>query len=205
MFSDEVRSGMINSLGIVAGLKSVPASIQLMDAVIEKVIEVGFAEVTAADIGSVKVVVDGKEKGLTEPQANKVFAAIEVHKAISQSTARKAREKKPSISERYVVSTTEEDRDSVAVKVANIRINATGSKPMSWKKIRERLGLKLDEFHKIIRHSEGYREAVINRIKTLKAQQGGWTYNGKMDVLTGIDLTEEELAEEQGPKLALQQ
>ena len=105
-----------------------------------------------------------------------------------------AEEKKPSISERYVADPTETDRNDVAVKVVERRINASGSKRLSWRRIREKLGLRNDEFHRVIRRSEGYRVAVINRIKSLRAQEGGWDYSGKLDVLTGIDVTEEELS-----------
>ena len=93
----------------------------------------------------------------------------------------------------YVFDTTEADRDEVAVKVVEMRINSSGSK-MSWRSIREKLGLKHDQFHKVIRHSAGYRKAVIDRIKSLKAQEGGWEYSGKLEVLTGIEMTEEELS-----------
>ena len=105
----------------------------------------------------------------------------------------KYRKKKRSIAERYVAETTVEDRDGIAAKVVELRINATGSKPLAWKKIREKLGLQNAQFHEVIRHSEGYRKAVIQRIKSLKAQEGGWEYNGKLEVLTGIELTEKEL------------
>ena len=101
--------------------------------------------------------------------------------------------KKSSIAERYRSETTETDRNRVAVKVVEMRINSSGSRPMAWRKIREELGLKNDEFHKVIRPSEGYRKAVIGRIKSLKAQEGGWEYNGKLDVLTGIKIAESEL------------
>ena len=47
----------------------------------------------------------------------------------------------------YVFDTTEADRDEVAVKVVEMRINSSGSK-MSWRSIREKLGLKHDQFHK---------------------------------------------------------
>ena len=104
------------------------------------------------------------------------------------------RGKKLSIAERYAAETTEEERDEVAVKIAELRINASGSKPLAWKKIREQLNLKHDQFHKVIRLSDGYRAAVIDRIKSLKASEEGWEYSGKIDVLTGIELDESELA-----------
>ena len=98
------------------------------------------------------------------------------------------------IAERYVAGTTEANRDEVARKVVELRINATGSKPLAWRKIRERLGIHNDHFHKVIRLSEGYRKAVIDRIKSLRAQDGGWEYSGNLERLTGIELTEEELS-----------
>lgn len=94
----------------------------------------------------------------------------------------KKREPKPSSTE-----TTEKDRNDIAVQVAELRINATGSRPLAWRRIREKLGLKYNQFHKGIRHSEGYRNAVIERIKSLKSAEGGWEYNGKLSVLTGIE------------------
>ena len=100
---------------------------------------------------------------------------------------------KPTIPEHHVPETTEAERNEVAVKVVEMRINASGSKPMSWRRIREKLGLKNDEFHKDIRLSAGYRKAVIDRIKSLKTQEGGWEYSGKLESLTGIKITEEEL------------
>ena len=114
--------------------------------------------------------------------------------AVSQTTKGKAREKKPSIAERYTSETTEADRDELAVKIAKIRINATGSKPIAWHKIREKFGLKNDEFHKVIRLSAGYRKAVIDRIKQLKSRPEGWEYSGKLEILTGIELSESELS-----------
>ena len=112
---------------------------------------------------------------------------------VAKSTKTKSRKKKPSIAERYVAETTVEHRDGIAAKVVELRINATGSKPLAWREIREKLGLHNDQFHKVIRPSEGYRKAVIQRIKSLKAQEDGWKYNGKLEVLTGIELTEKDL------------
>lgn len=106
---------------------------------------------------------------------------------------RKARKKKPSIAERYAAETTEEERNELAVKVAELRINEEGTKPLAWREIREELGLKNDEFHQVIRPSAGYREAVVNRIKNLKARDKGWEYSGNIDVLTGIEIAESEL------------
>ena len=107
---------------------------------------------------------------------------------------RETRKKKPSVAERYVADTTEVERNEVAVKVVELRINASGSRGLAWKKIRERLNLEHDQFHEVIRLSDGYRAAVIDRIKALKASEEGWEYNGKIENLTGIELDESELA-----------
>lgn len=88
---------------------------------------------------------------------------------------------------RFVVETTEETRNEIAVKVVELRINEEGSRPIAWRRIREELDLHNDHFHDVIRHSEGYRNAVIERVKSLKSAEGGWEYNGKLSVLTGIE------------------
>ena len=88
---------------------------------------------------------------------------------------------------RFVAETTEGTRNEIAVKVGELRINKEGARPIAWKKIREELGLHNDHFHQVIRHSEGYLNAVIERIKSLKSADGGWEYNGKLSVLTGIE------------------
>ena len=128
----------------------------------------------------------------TQPEQS--TEVVEKDNVVSQATTGKTRKKKPSIAERYTSETTEADRDAVAMKVVEMRINAAGSKGMSWRRIREKLGLKNDQFHKIIRHSPGYRKAVIDRIQKLRARPEGWEYSGKLEVLTGIELSESELS-----------
>ena len=130
----------------------------------------------------------------TASAAERVIGALELPAALGEVKVRKQREKKPSVAECYSAETTEEARNDLATKVAELRINASGSKPLSWRRIREKLGLKNDEFHSVIRVSAGYREAVINRIKSLKSSEEGWEYSGKIEVLTGIELTDSDLA-----------
>ena len=129
--------------------------------------------------------VDGEDAEMKQPPKST--------RADAKVTENQGKEKKLSIADRFRANTTEKDRNEIAARVVELRINEEGSKP-AWKKIRKELGLKEDEFHKVIRPSEGYREAVIERIKKLRAQDGGWEYSGKLEVLTGIELTEEELA-----------
>ncbi len=125
----------------------------------------------------------------SEAQSKPSTDAVEDDDTVDNEDA----EAKPmsSIAERYVTETTEEYRNSLAVQIAEMRINATGSRPIAWEKIREEFGLHNDQFYEVIRLSKGYRDAVIARIKTLKAQEGGWEYNGKLGRLTGIDNIED--------------
>ena len=126
---------------------------------------------------------------VSEVQSEPSTDAMENNNTVDNEDA--ATKRRPSIAERYVRETTEEERNALAVQIAEMRVNATGTRPTAWKKIREKFGLHNDHFHEVIRPSKGYRDAVIARIKTLKAQDGGWEYNGKLDVLTGIDNIED--------------
>ena len=80
-------------------------------------------------------------------------------------------------------SKTLEDRVEIGRKVAELRINAAGSKPLAWKKIREKLGLKNDEFHKVIRLEDHFKESVVERIESF---EDGWEYDGNLEVLLGF-------------------
>ena len=55
---------------------------------------------------------------------------------------------------------------------------------MSWRRIREKLGLKNDEFHKVIRLEDHFQESVVERIESF---EGGWQYSGKLNVLLGFE------------------
>ena len=131
--------------------------------------------------------------GASKTAAANIITALELHNVLSTIVVRKQREKKPSVAERYTAEKTIDERDEVAIKVVELRINSLGSKPLAWRRIRERLGLKNEQFHKVVRLSDGYRAAVIARITHLKQQEGGWEYNGKLDVLTGIDISDAEI------------
>ena len=182
MFNEKTKAGIINQLGTVAGVKPSETSVALITAVTEKVQEVGIADVTLSDIVSVEV--DGRS--LTDNQSAKVMAAIEFHKAVIVSTSSN-REKKPTKLEEFVADNPAEVRDDIAVEVAERRINAEGTRPRAWRSIREELGLRNEAFHQLIRKSQGWHNAVCERIADLLDQEGGWTYNGKLEVLTGID------------------
>ena len=55
---------------------------------------------------------------------------------------------------------------------------------MTWRKIRAELGLKNDEFHKVIRLEDHFHESVVERIESF---EDGWKYNGKLDRLLGFE------------------
>lgn len=133
-----------------------------------------------------------KEVKEIKTAAEPVVGVPELYSALSSAPPKK-REPKLSIADRYRADTSEEQRDEIATQVVELRINATGSRPLSWRKIRGQLGLKNDQFHKVIRHSPGYRKAVIDRIQKLRARPEGWAYSGKLEFLTGIQISESEL------------
>lgn len=166
---------------------------------IEKVATVKAAEVITdhiVEVGADKVSLESLQEldGVSETAATRVIAALQLHTELSAVGTRKQREKKPSVAERYVEETSGEERNKLAIQVAELRINAEGKRPRAWRSIREELGLKNEQFHKVIRLSDGWKQAVANRINALLEQEGGWTYSGKLDVLTGIDnITLEEI------------
>ena len=166
------KAGILNAMSQVATPK-------VAEVITDHIIEVGLENVTLESVSGIKDVSDSAAK--------RVVGAIEFHNTLKDVKVRKQREKKPSVAERYAEETTVEQRDDVAVQVAELRINAEGSRPRAWRSIREQLGLKNEQFHKVIRKSGGWKQAVADRINTLLEQEGGWTYSGKLDVLTGID------------------
>ena len=96
----------------------------------------------------------------------------------------KVSEPKSSIAEKFRAATTLEDRVEIGRKVAELRINSQGSRPMSWRRIREKLGLKNDEFHKVVRLEDHFKESVVERIESF---EGSWQYSGKLNVLLGFE------------------
>ena len=186
MFSEETKVAIVDQLGAVAGIAIDGINIELMFTVVDEIEKQGISEINAGHLAGVEVEFEGKKKSLTAKQAEKVFCAIEFHRTVAIST-KTVREKKPTKLEEYKASTTVEERDDIAHQVAELRINAEGTKPRAWRSIREELGLRNEEFHKLIRKSEGWRIAVYERILDLQDQEGGWEYSGKLEVLTGID------------------
>ena len=169
--SNNQKAGILNAIQTLSSAK-------VAEAISEVIATTAVDEITV-DLLTEKV------EGISQTAAQNVAAAMELHLAIAK--APKARAKRPTTVEKFVERTSEEDRDSIAVTVATLRINAEGTKPTAWRKIRETLGLKNEEFHKVIRLSDTWTLAVCARISDLRQQEGGWSYNGKLEVLTGID------------------
>ena len=92
-------------------------------------------------------------------------------------------EPKSSIAKKFRAANTLEDRVEIGRKVAELRINASGSKGLAWSEIRERLGLKIDEFHKGVRLEDHFHESVVERIESFK---DGWEYSGELESLLGF-------------------
>ena len=97
---------------------------------------------------------------------------------------RKSSEPKPSTADKFREAKSLEERVEIGRQVAELRINATGLKGLSWKKIREKLGLKNDEFHEVVRLEDHFHESCVERIESF---EDGWEYGGKLEVLLGFD------------------
>lgn len=102
------------------------------------------------------------------------------HRAASKKSTS---EPKSSTAEKFRAANTLEDRVEIGRKVAELRINASGSKGLAWSEIRERLGLKIDEFHKGVRLEDHFHESVVERIESFK---DGWEYSGELESLLGF-------------------
>ena len=102
------------------------------------------------------------------------------HRAASKESTS---DPKSSIAEKFRAANTLEDRMEIGRKVAELRINASGLKGLAWREIRKRLGLKNDEFHKVVRLEEHFHESVVERIESF---EDGWEYSGKLESLLGF-------------------
>ena len=105
------------------------------------------------------------------------------YQELSMTVARGAQRGSKELERSREVNTLE-DRVKIGREVAELRINAAGSKPMSWARIRKNLGLKNNEFHKVIRLEDHFRESVVKRIESF---ENGWEYDGKLKVLLGFE------------------
>ena len=76
-----------------------------------------------------------------------------------------------------------EDPVEIGRKVAELRIDATGSRPLAWRIIREQLGLTRNEFHEGIRLEDHFKESVVERIESF---EGGWESNRNLERLLGF-------------------
>ena len=97
---------------------------------------------------------------------------------------RKSSEPKLSTADKFRQAKSLEERVEIGRQVAELRINATGLKGLSWKKIREKLGLKNDEFHEVVRLENHFHESCVERIESF---EDGWEYGGKLEFLLGFD------------------
>jgi hypothetical protein len=114
-------------------------------------------------------------------------------KTVKSEEEKKKKAPKPRVTfrEKFAESTTEEERIELANKVAELRLDPDATRAMAWKQIRkhEDVILSSDEFHKIIRVSDYYEEAMLERLGNLIDE--GWTYNGSLNNLCGFDVPEE--------------
>ena len=103
---------------------------------------------------------------------------------------KKAPKPRVTFREKFAESTPEEKRIELANKVAELRLDPDATRAMAWRKIckHEDVILKRDEFHKIIKVSDYYKEAVLERLAKLIDE--GWVYKGSLKGLCGFDVPE---------------
>ena len=131
---------------------------------------------------SVSEVKNGQQPTETVENDNTVDGEDMEVKQPPKST-RKSSESKKSAADKFREAKSLDERKEIGRQVAELRINSTGSKP-SWRSIRTKLGLKNDEFHKVIRLEDHFRESVVERIESF---EDGWQYDGKLEVLLGFE------------------
>ena len=166
------KTGILNAMNTIATINSA-------ETITDHIVEVGVDNVTLESVSGLEDV--------SEACAKRVIGALDLHKTLSENKPRKKAERGPTKLEQYISDTPEEERDRMAIEVAIRRINSEGGRPRAWRSIRDELGLRNEEFHKVIRVSDGWIRAVVGRIAQLKLDNPDWNYSGKLDVLTGID------------------
>lgn len=106
---------------------------------------------------------------------------------------KKKKEKKPRLTatEKFLETTTEEERIAVAKKVAELRLDPKAERTMSWRNIREHEDVILtsDQFHKVIRVSDYYQDAILDRLSELI--ESGWIHKGSLTSLCGFEVPED--------------
>ena len=122
-------------------------------------------------------------EGVTQPAAERIVATIALHNEFSQATTRRQSEPKPTAIDKFKASNDLDERLEIGRKVAELRINEQGSKPMSWRRIREKLSLRNDEFHKVVRLEDHFKESVVQRIESFEK---GWGILGQTTRASGI-------------------
>lgn len=163
------KVAIVNALSVITTPK-------MSEPITDFLIENSLVDTTAEKLTAIE--------GVTPNAAEKVMAVIEIHNIFVRATAKnRSTTPKPTAVDKFKVDNSLEDRVEIGRKVAELRINAEGSKPLAWRVIRGRLNLRNDEFHKVVRLEDHFKESCVTRIESFK---DGWEYNGKLDVLLGF-------------------
>lgn len=147
---------------------------KMAEPITDFLIEEGLEKATVENLTGIE--------GVSEAAAERMAATVQLHNELSKTSVRRQSEPKPTAIDTFKQSHSAEEQEDIGRKVAELRINSTGTKPMSWRRIREKLGLRNDEFHKVIRLAEHYEESMIQRIESFDS----WEYSGKIEVLLGF-------------------
>ena len=166
----------------------------LSDSVADLIERVGFDGLTIENLTQCKSDFNGKGKFLSEPAATRLLNAVKLAEVINSEL--------PGVRvlttvDKFKSEKSEEDILRIIDQVVGLRLANDNKPPMSWSNIRKEVGLSEPVFHKFIRHSVQYSEAIHLKLQQLIEE--GFTYSGKVNVLCGIEVNQE-LVEKLRPK-----
>lgn len=181
----EIRDGIINAVDEVVGLQG------MAEPIADLILLEGTGNVTEESLTSITFRPEGsdRDKSVTSAGAKRVMAAIKFFNAMKKLDPKPAKRSKRGVVEKFLENTTETERRELALQAADLRINFEGDKPLSWSKIRLELNLKNDEFHKVIRVSDYYHNAVESFLQ--KRISKGWNWKGDVNMLAGFSVKPE--------------
>ena len=128
--------------------------------------------VTSNAVTSVTLATFGEDKEKAEDAYNALFTAL-----LNGETAF-------DMQKFSVIAPVIDPRKEIERKIAELRINPAGSRGMPWWKIRKKLGLKYNQLNRFSRDDDHFKESMVERIESF---EGGWEYNGILEVLLGFE------------------
>lgn len=201
MLNSKLRTQIIQNLCVVVAGKDTELSELLLNKVLDVYVS-NSGNVDKQMLSEIYVEHNDKRVKFNVRQLDKVLAGLDllnislVNEVPRRSKPAVERQSRSRVTHTYTKDSSDEEIRKISRLVCEWRIAEDGSRPLAWREIRGELKLANEEFHKVIRLSAIYREEVIRRINELRSRPEGWEYCrglGKLESLTGIDITEDDL------------